>query len=156
VRVVRGVGYGPPGSDRTLPVPEVHNVLGIDQGADPRSTQFDRTPRRPSDPLEDANQFFSELLSKVDAVTEAARPHLASVQAAVAVVKRLLGSGDTIRLHDSVMLEAGRVRDAISASSFPTEIEFDGEELAVLTLEERYAPSTRGGVHHYPRAGPSD
>jgi hypothetical protein len=80
--------------------------------------------------IENADQFFSELQAKVEAVVEAARPHPASIQAAVAAVKRILGPSDRIRLHDMVMREAERVRDSISAASFPTEVDFDGEELA--------------------------
>jgi len=81
-------------------------------------------------PIESADQFFSELQATVEAVVQAARPHPASVQAAAAAVKRILGPGDRIRLHDTVMKEAERVRVAISAASFPTEVDFDGEELS--------------------------
>lgn len=81
--------------------------------------------------IESADRFFSELQSKVEAVVDAATPHPASVQAAVASVKRILGPADRIRLHDTVMREAERVRDSISAESFPTEVDVNGEELAV-------------------------
>jgi len=80
-------------------------------------------------PIESANEFFGELLSKVEAVAEAARPHPASVQAAVAVVKRLLEPEDRIRLHDTVMKEAERVRESISSESFPTGGGFSGKVL---------------------------
>lgn len=81
-------------------------------------------------PIESADNFFTDLLTKVLAVVEAARPHPASVQAAVAAVKRILGPNERIALHDSVMREAERIRGSISADSFPTDVNVSGEEPA--------------------------
>lgn len=81
-------------------------------------------------PIRNADEFFSDLLARVEAVMEASAPHPAGVQAAAATVKRLLGPTDRIRLHDTVMREAERVRNAITSAAFPTQVDVTGEELA--------------------------
>ncbi len=63
-------------------------------------------------PIEDAASFFAAVADKVAILGEVARPHPASVDLAVAAVKRYLpDERDRIRLTDTVMEEARRLRD---------------------------------------------
>lgn len=74
-------------------------------------------------PIDDADGFFSQVAEKVAALDEAARPHPASTEAAVAMLKRHLpNSADRIRMTDLVMEEAHRVREFLAPEHFPVQV----------------------------------
>jgi hypothetical protein len=68
----------------------------------------------------DANTFFTELASKVEALAELDRPHPLSVATAIAELKAYLpGPTKRLRLRDLLIGEANRVHDAICDDRFP-------------------------------------
>lgn len=70
--------------------------------------------------IESADQFFTDLSERVQALQDMDTPHPLSVGAAVATLKRLISDPSRrIRLHDLVMDEAERTRAAIADEHFP-------------------------------------
>lgn len=80
----------------------------------------------------DADQFFSSIEEKVQALGDLAAPHPLSAKIAVATVKRyLVDPSSKIRLHDLVHEEKERLFAALNDSSFEAETQLQsGEELA--------------------------
>lgn len=71
-------------------------------------------------PVESADQFFTDLADRVQALQDIDAPHPLTVGTAVATLKRLMTDPSRrIRLHDLVMDEAERARQSISDEQFP-------------------------------------
>lgn len=67
-----------------------------------------------------ADEFFTQLAEKLEALHTLDRPHPLSVKTAVATVKRYLAHhADRIALHDLVMREADNLRARAGAKDFP-------------------------------------
>ena len=70
--------------------------------------------------IESADQFFTDLSERVQALQDMDTPHPLTVGSAVATLKRLISDPSRrIRLHDVVMDEAERTRAAIADEHFP-------------------------------------
>ena len=70
--------------------------------------------------IESADQFFTDLSERVQALQDMDIPHPLTVGTAVATLKRLISDPSRrIRLHDLVMDEAERTRAAITDEHFP-------------------------------------
>lgn len=70
--------------------------------------------------IESADQFFTDLSERVQALQDMDTPHPLTVGTAVATLKRLISDPSRrIRLHDLVMDEAERTRSAIADEHFP-------------------------------------
>ena len=73
--------------------------------------------------IESADQFFTELVEKIEALRELERPHPMSTKAAVATVKRYLSeSRHRIRLHDLIHEETERVYWELASERFDTQV----------------------------------
>jgi hypothetical protein len=86
----------------------------------------------------DAERFFTELLTKIDALEDVDRPHPLSVATAVAEMKRYLPDPQAwIRLEDLVMGEAERVVAAVDPALFPAQVPYsDGDVRARIAKYE--------------------
>ncbi|MFM9812912.1 SIR2 family protein [Streptomyces scabiei] len=92
----------------------------------------------------DADTFFTQTADAVDALTDTARQHPASIAASVAVAKRALsGTGQAISLHDTLRRETSRIAalrlhfDGDHAHSLAT-LEAEMELLLALTATTVY------------------
>lgn len=78
-----------------------------------------------------ADQFFSELAEKVDALATLDRPHPLSAKVAVAQAKKYLSEGKyRIQLHDLLMQEVERIVTETSSEHYPISGNFTNEDVA--------------------------
>jgi len=93
--------------------------------------------------IKDADTFFNELVEKISALEDYARPHPLSAKIAVTSLKKyLVDDHHRIRLHDFVMQETEKLCEQISEKNFPAPMvrKYDAEE--VKTRMERYESLT--------------
>ena len=88
-------------------------------------------------PIEDADQFFTELLEKVESLRELELSHPVSTAIAVATVKRYLADPrHRIRLHDLVHEETERVYKELLSEKFNTRISNSTKEVFQQRMRE--------------------
>ncbi len=104
-------------------------------------------------PIEDASTFFASVADKVATLQEVARPHPASVELAVATVKRHLpDERDRIRLADTVMEEARRLHGLVNDHDrYPTQGSLNLD--TVMELVHRYEADAETPIHMLAQLG---
>lgn len=87
--------------------------------------------------IESANQFFTELLEKVEGLRDIERPHPLSAPLAIATVKKYLADEKNyIKLHDLITEEVERICRKLSSEHFKTEGVTLNEELFQQRMHE--------------------
>lgn len=104
-------------------------------------------------PIEDASRFFASVADKVATLQEVARPHPASVELAVAAVKRHLpDERDRIRLTDTVMDDARRLHNLVNDDErYPVQGSVNLD--IVLELVHRYEADAETLLHMLAQLG---
>lgn len=98
-------------------------------------------------PIEDADRFFEDVRNKVTALEEVNRPHPASTELAVAMVKRYLpDERDRIRLTDTVLEEAKRLRGRLGPERYPVTSR-DVTTESIVGTAQRYEADAETMIH---------
>lgn len=84
--------------------------------------------------IQNADQFFTQLAEKIDALATFDRPHPLSAKVAVAQTKKYLSEGKyKIQLHDLLMQEVERIVKETSPDCYPISGHFESADVAKRT-----------------------